>query len=73
MISIAFGDPYVLGKLPVSDGAIAVYAGLRKSEEAAARVLIGISGANGTLPVTILGMFKRGEGMTLLPARGLGN
>lgn len=73
VISIAFGDPYVLGKLPVSDGTIAVYAGLRKSEEAAARMLIGISGANGKLPVTIPGMFKRGEGMTLLPARGLGN
>jgi beta-N-acetylhexosaminidase len=73
VVTIAFGDPYVLGRIPLSEGIIAAYAGLRKSEEAVGRALIGTSEVIGKLPVTIPGRFKRGEGIHLMPARSTEN
>jgi beta-glucosidase-like glycosyl hydrolase len=73
VVTIAFGDPYVLSRLPLSDGIIAAYAGLRKSEEAVGRALVGASEMSGTLPVTIPGRFNRGDGIRLLPPRTSGN
>jgi beta-N-acetylhexosaminidase len=67
MVTIAFGDPYVLGKLPTTDVVIATYNGLRKAEEAVGRVLVGAAEVQGKLPVTIPGTFKRGDGIHLLP------
>jgi beta-N-acetylhexosaminidase len=69
VVTIAFGDPYVIGKLPMTDGIVATYTGVRKAEAAAANVLIGKAGVQGKLPVTIPGKFKRGDGMTLRPAK----
>jgi beta-N-acetylhexosaminidase len=73
IITVAFGDPYVLGRIPLSDGVIAAYAGLPKSEEAVGRALLGMSEVIGQLPVTIPGRYKRGDGIHLLPARSTGN
>jgi beta-glucosidase-like glycosyl hydrolase len=73
VVTIAFGDPYVLGRVPLGDGIIAAYAGLRKSEEAVGRALIGTSEVLGKLPVTIPGRFKRGDGIHLVPPRLSGN
>ena len=67
VVAIAFGDPYVLGKIPVTQGVIAAYTGLRKSEEAVGKVLTGASEVSGKLPVTIPGRYKRGEGIHLSP------
>ena len=72
VITIAFGDPYVLGRMPLSDGMIAAYAGLRKSEETVGRALVGTVEVFGKLPVTIPGKFKRGDGIHLMPARKSG-
>ena len=72
VLTIAFGDPYVLSRMPLSDGIIAAYTGLRKSEETVGRTLIGTSEVVGKLPVTIPGRFKRGDGIHLLPARSSG-
>jgi hypothetical protein len=72
VVTIAFGDPYVLGKMPSSDGIIAAYAGLRKSEEAVGKALIGEAEVIGKLPVTIPGKFKRGDGIHLMPAQKSG-
>jgi beta-glucosidase-like glycosyl hydrolase len=69
VVTIAFGDPYVLSKMPLSDGMIAAYAGLRKSEEAVGKALLGMSEVVGKLPVTIPGRFKRGNGIHLMPVR----
>jgi beta-glucosidase-like glycosyl hydrolase len=69
VITIAFGDPYVLRTLPLSDVMIATYAGLRKSEEAAANAILGMSEVVGKLPVTIPGRFKRGDGIHVMPQR----
>jgi len=72
VVTIAFGDPYVLGKIPLGDGMIATYAGLRKSEEAVGRALIGAAEVLGKLPVTIPGKFKRGDGIHLMSAQKSG-
>ena len=72
-VTIAFGDPYVLGKVPTTPGVMAAYAGLRKSEEAAARALRGLTAIHGRLPVTIPGTYQRGTGIQLSPAGKSGN
>jgi beta-N-acetylhexosaminidase len=69
LVTIAFGDPYVLRTLPLSDGMIATYAGLRKSEETAAQAMLGKAEVVGKLPVTIPGRFKRGDGIHMMPKR----
>lgn len=72
-VTIAFGDPYVLGKIPTTPGVMAVYMGLRKAEEAAARALRGLTAIHGRLPVTIPGMYQRGAGIKLVPTRQSGD
>ncbi|MCX6132254.1 MAG: glycoside hydrolase family 3 C-terminal domain-containing protein [Ignavibacteriales bacterium] len=67
VVTIAFGDPYVIEKLPTTDVIIATYTGVRKAEEAAANVLLGKSEVKGKLPVTIPGKFTRGDGIHLTP------
>jgi beta-N-acetylhexosaminidase len=67
VVTIAFGDPYVIEKLPTTDVILATYTGVRKAEEAAGNVLLGKAEVNGKLPVTIPGKFKRGEGIHLTP------
>lgn len=68
-VTIAFGDPYVLGKIPTSSGVVAAYTGLRKAEEAVGKALVGATGIHGILPVTIPGKYKRGTGIQLSPPR----
>lgn len=72
-VTIAFGDPYVLGKVPATAGMMVVYTGLRKAEEAVARALTGINGIHGMLPVSIPGFFNRGAGIQLSPTAKSGN
>lgn len=69
VVTIAFGDPYVLGKLPTTDAAVAAYTGLRKAEEMVGKALSGLAEMRGKLPVTIPGKFKRGDGIHFSPAR----
>lgn len=70
VVLVAFGDPYVFGKLPLFDGMVAAYSGWRQSEEAVGKVLLGLIGTRGLLPVTIPGRFKSGEGIHLPPFTG---
>lgn len=72
VMTVAFGDPYVLGKIPPTSGVIAAYAGLRESEEAVARALTGMSPMQGKLPVTIPGTFARGTGINFSPKHSPG-
>ena len=67
MVTIAFGDPYVIEKLPTTNVILVTYTGVRKAEETVGNVLLGKAEVNGKLPVTIPGKFKRGEGIHLTP------
>lgn len=63
VITVAFGDPYVLGKLPLTDAVLIPYSGTREAERAIGRAVTGQIDMRGKLPVTIPRRFKRDEGI----------
>ncbi len=63
VILVAFGDPYIIGKLPVTTVVITPYNGTGLAEESVARAITGNLRLHGRLPVTIPGRYKRGEGL----------
>lgn len=65
VITVAFGDPYVLAKLPATAMILTPYNGARIGEAAIARALTGEINLTGRLPVTIPGRYKIGEGLQL--------
>lgn len=67
VVTVTFGDPYVIEKLPTTDVILAAYTGVRKAEEAVGNALLGLAEIQGKLPVTIPGKFKRGAGIHLKP------
>ena len=52
-ILVAFGDPYVLGKMPSMDVVLACYNGTILAERSVGNALLGLSPMKGKLPVTI--------------------
>jgi beta-N-acetylhexosaminidase len=65
VITVAFGDPYVLGKLPLTQGVLTPYFGSVLAERSIARALAGAISIRGRLPVTIPGRYAIGEGLVL--------
>jgi beta-N-acetylhexosaminidase len=65
VISVAFGDPYVLGRMPDTDAVLTSYAGGRRAERSVALALSGDIDINARLPVTIPGKYAIGEGLVL--------
>jgi beta-N-acetylhexosaminidase len=66
-ILVAFGDPYVLGRIPETSVVLTPYNGTYLAERSVARAVTGRIGVGGTLPVTITGRYGRGEGIRLEP------
>lgn len=64
-ILIAMGSPYVLGGFPKADVHIATYSDAELSMEAVVECLYGESAATGTLPVTIPGAYRFGDGIAV--------
>jgi beta-N-acetylhexosaminidase len=62
VILVAFGDPYILGKLPETQVVMTPYSGTTLAEQSVARVISGRVKARGKLPVTIPGRYKLGAG-----------
>jgi beta-N-acetylhexosaminidase len=67
VILVAFGDPYVLGKLPETPVVMTPYNGTYLAERSVARAITGRININGSLPVTIPGRYERGEGIVIAP------
>ncbi len=65
VILVAFGDPYVLGKLPETQVVMTPFNGTVLAERSVAKVITGRITSRGRLPVTIPGRYQRGDGMTL--------
>jgi beta-N-acetylhexosaminidase len=63
VITVAFGDPYILGKLPVTQVMMTPHNGTVLAERSVARAIAGVIPITGKLPVTIPGRFKRGDGI----------
>lgn len=68
VILVAFGDPYVLGKLPETPAVMTTYNGTYLAERSVARAVTGRIAVGGKLPVTIPGRYRRGEGIGLMSA-----
>lgn len=65
IITVAFGDPYVIAKLPETDVVMTPYAGHGRAERSVAAALVGDIDITGKLPVTIPGKYAIGEGLDL--------
>ena len=69
VITVAFGDPYVIGKLPETAVMMTPYNGAKIGERSIAKALLGAIDITGRLPVTIPGKYKSGDGIQLLMKR----
>lgn len=65
IITVAFGDPYVIAKLPETDVMMTPYAGHARAERSIAAAILGEIEIKGKLPVTIPGKYAIGEGLHL--------
>jgi beta-glucosidase-like glycosyl hydrolase len=63
VILVAYGDPYIIGKLPQTQVILTPYNGTGLAEQSVVRGIAGKLRFNGRLPVTIPGRFRRGEGL----------
>ena len=63
VVLVAFGDPYIIGKLPRTRAILTPYNGTGLAEQSVARAVAGKIRLNGRLPVTIPGKYARGEGL----------
>jgi beta-N-acetylhexosaminidase len=66
VITAAFGDPYVIGKLPETAVMLTPYNGAKVGERAVAKAILGRIDITGKLPATIPGKYKIGEGIQVL-------
>jgi beta-N-acetylhexosaminidase len=66
VVLVAFGDPYVLGKLPETQVVMTPYNGTYLAERSVARAIMGRIPVSGKLPVTIPGRYARGSGISLI-------
>lgn len=63
VVAISFGSPYLLREIPIAGTYICAYGIQPVMQVAAARAIFGEAGFSGRLPVTIPGMYKRGDGI----------
>jgi beta-N-acetylhexosaminidase len=63
LVGVSFGNPYVLREVPELPTYVAAYGVQEVVQVAAARALLGASGFEGRLPVTIPGLAARGTGL----------
>jgi beta-N-acetylhexosaminidase len=66
VITVAFGDPYVIEKLPETAVIMTPYNGAKVGERAIAKAILGRIDVTGKLPVTIPGKYPIGAGVQLL-------
>jgi beta-N-acetylhexosaminidase len=65
VITVAFGDPYVIARVPQTDVMLAVYSGSLRGERSVGKALLGMIDITGKLPVTIPGKYAIGRGIEL--------
>ncbi len=63
VMAVAFGNPYVIGQFPSVGGYLVTYSMAPVSEEAAAAALLGRTAITGVAPVSLPGIFSRGDGL----------
>lgn len=63
LLTISFGNPYLLNALPNSPSYLLAWSPFPVSQRAAAKAVLGEIEINGKLPVTLPGLYERGSGM----------
>ncbi|MBI3428134.1 MAG: hypothetical protein HY011_34850 [Acidobacteria bacterium] len=63
LVTISFGNPYLLNALPASPSYLLAWSPFPVSQRAAAKAVLGEIEINGKLPVTLPGLYERGSGM----------
>ncbi len=69
-----FSNPYLISKMPGIENAealVVTYSESQLSQELAAQMIYGAEGADGKLPVSIEGKYKKGAGLDLAPIKRL--
>ncbi len=64
-VVVSFGNPYLLAEIPEIPCYLTVYSSQIPSQRAAARALLGEIDIAGRLPVSLPGLYTRGEGIQL--------
>ncbi len=65
VILVAFGDPYILAKLPATDVVMTPYNGTVLAERSIGKAIMGSINIGGKLPVTLPGRYKLDDGIQL--------
>lgn len=65
MITISFGNPYLLLAIPDSPSYLLAYSPFPVSQRATAKALLGEIDINGRLPVSLPGLYSRGHGLKI--------
>ncbi len=65
LITISFGNPYMLKAMPDSPSYLLAWSPFPVSQRAAAKAVLGEIEINGKLPVTLPGLYERGSGMKI--------
>lgn len=63
LLTISFGNPYLLNALPDSPSYLLAWSPYAVSQRAAAKAVLGENEISGKLPVTLPGLYERGSGM----------
>ena len=63
-VVVAFGNPYLIGQFPSVGSFLAAYSVSDDLERAAANALLGRARITGRAPISLPGVFKRGDGLT---------
>lgn len=62
---ISFSTPYVLGELPEADAHLLAWTSLGEHSRATAAALFGAAEITGRLPISLPGLYERGDGIDL--------
>jgi len=65
VVALSFGSPYFIRHLPQVDSYLCLYRNTPETQELAAMALAGEIRLSGRLPVSIPGLYQRGEGLDL--------
>ena len=68
LVVISFGNPYLLTAIPNAKNYLAAYSPYPFSQRAAAKAILGVTEITGKLPVSLPGLYQRGQGLEIKPA-----
>ena len=65
VVVVSFGNPYLLTAIPAAKTYLAAFSPYPVSQRAAARALLGEIDVSGTMPVSLPGLYPRGQGVVV--------